>query len=565
MSCSSSGSPGATKSSAISAAFKSFSLATSVRIRSKDIGVSGINKNIDSHTSEDVFHNRESWHQGMISLASGGKVNSYGPFHSILPPYCTQEYTHERVMRPMIDSFMNGKMNCTVFAYGQTGSGKTHTLLGPPRFFEKPASEWGLCPRTGAEILERAAALGGSWDLRCSAVEVYFDDCYDLLNQKLRVTISGFGKNKKAGATNVDPNNVQRDENGKWIPPFQMGENGAFNLRKNATEDYATQGTTERTIKAMSDFLEVMQIVESTRSAKSHALNDRSSRSHCVITMVLTQLSGKSSQTYRFLFVDLAGSERINKTGVTDTAADEAKNINTSLSSLGRVIEALRKNSKSAFIPWRDSALTMLMKQSLSGNCNTSLVVTVNESSEMVGETQSTLRFGQTCGSLQNKVKSAEKVNTGDKVSSLRQSLTEIDAQLAEMRMKGMHGALNEEEAKPTRDAFLENYKKLQKCTRDIATALKNGESKNSQKMQDLKFSEQTIRELVIRMIEKGGHGNPIWREPKPLYVSKMRERQGILTELARFEPCVLMEVAQPSLLEDMSWRCTIEGLYKNS
>ena len=73
-------------------------------------------------------------------------------------PGCSQEHAHSTTMSSLIDSFLKHKMNCTVFAYGQTGSGKTHTLFGPPRFFDLPPEDWGLCPRTAMSILER---LGG--------------------------------------------------------------------------------------------------------------------------------------------------------------------------------------------------------------------------------------------------------------------------------------------------------------------------------------------------------------------------------------------------------------------
>ena len=99
------------------------------------------------------------------------------------------------------------------------------------------------------------------------------------------------------------------------------------------------------------------------------------------------------------MFVDLAGSERILKSKVDSLKATEAKNINTSLSALGRVINQLSTNG-TGFVPFRDSALTMLMKESLTGNCQTSLIVSVAEAEEMSNETVSSLRFGKSCGKI---------------------------------------------------------------------------------------------------------------------------------------------------------------------
>ena len=82
-------------------------------------------------------------------------------------------------MTPLIESFKSG-INCTVFMYGQTGSGKTHSLFGPPKFFNLSESEWGVCPKTIDSIIMKA-----SGKLSMSVVELYFDDCFDLLNNKV--------------------------------------------------------------------------------------------------------------------------------------------------------------------------------------------------------------------------------------------------------------------------------------------------------------------------------------------------------------------------------------------
>lgn len=115
--------------------------------------------------------------------------------------------------------------------------------------------------------------------------------------------------------------------------------------------------------------MEIMRLVEATRTAKSHAINDRSSRSHCMVTLKQTIKNGNLQTQNKFIFVDLAGSERILKSKVDSLRATEAKNINTSLSALGRVVNHLSSNGNTGFIPFRDSALTMLMKESLTGNC----------------------------------------------------------------------------------------------------------------------------------------------------------------------------------------------------
>lgn len=121
-------------------------------------------------------------------------------------------------MGPLINSFESG-INCTVFVYGQTGSGKTHTLFGPPKFFNMGEDAWGICPKTCKTIFDRS----GQSSLSMSAVEVYFDDCYDLLNDKVKVAIAGFGSGVKAKPVAQWAAKAEKDENGKWICPLQNG------------------------------------------------------------------------------------------------------------------------------------------------------------------------------------------------------------------------------------------------------------------------------------------------------------------------------------------------------
>ena len=111
------------------------------------------------------------------------------------------------------------------------------------------------------------------------------------------------------------------DENGKWIPEYIDG-------KRNIQDEYTAKGTKDLPIVTFDDLFNVMQLVENTRSAKGHALNHRSSRSHCIVTLKCTRKSGSSMTKSNFLFVDLAGSERINKSGSTALKALEATTIN---------------------------------------------------------------------------------------------------------------------------------------------------------------------------------------------------------------------------------------------
>ena len=169
-------------------------------------------------------------------------------------------------MSPLIDSFKNG-VNCTIFVYGQTGSGKTHTLFGPPKFFNFGEDAWGICPRTCQIIFSQSKDS----QLSMSAVEVYFDDCYDLLNNKIKVSIAGFGSGVKAKTKAYKAGIKETDANGKWVSPYQNGS------LSHAKEECEMKGQVFKPVNSTEEVMEIMRLVEATRTAKSHALNDRSS------------------------------------------------------------------------------------------------------------------------------------------------------------------------------------------------------------------------------------------------------------------------------------------------
>ena len=141
-------------------------------------------------------------------------------------------------------------------------------------------------------------------------------------------------------------------------------------------ETFATVGEKLAPLTGPVDVARFARTIEATRTAKSHALNDRSSRSHCLVKLHLVRQApgGGGGQTKTtLLFVDLAGSERTKKTGVQGSAKAEAVSINGSLSALGRVIKTLGGRT-GGHVPYRDAALTMLLRDSFGGKSCTSVV-----------------------------------------------------------------------------------------------------------------------------------------------------------------------------------------------
>ena len=150
--------------------------------------------------------------------------------------------------------------------------------------------------------------------------------------------------------------------------------------------------------------LDLIQEGTEKRQVAATRANKESSRSHTLFILKVSQRFPNESEKNGILnLVDLAGSEKVGKTGATGETLEEAKKINSSLSSIGNVIHALV--FKTSHIPYRDSKLTRILQESLGGNFKTSLIVTCSNHSNHLEETISTLRFAQRTRAIKNQVK----------------------------------------------------------------------------------------------------------------------------------------------------------------
>jgi len=150
----------------------------------------------------------------------------------------------------------------------------------------------------------------------------------------------------------------------------------------------------------------LLEEAENNRSVAETKLNKQSSRSHIVFMLGIKQILNDGSERHGTLnLVDLAGSEKVSKTGAVGETLEEAKKINFSLSCLGNVINCLASGRNSEFVPYRESKLTRLLKDSLGGNYKTTLIVTCSPHSYNVDETISTLMFANRAKNVKNKIK----------------------------------------------------------------------------------------------------------------------------------------------------------------
>jgi len=281
----------------------------------------------------------------------------------------SQEDVYKEVGRPIVEAVLQG-YNGTIFTYGQTGSGKSYCLFGPG--FEYPELH-GIAPRAAAELLGRlggagsAAASAEGCVLRCSFFEIYQEKMRDLLGT--------------AGRT--------------------------LRVREDPRDGPVVEGLAATRVTKVSEVMRALKMGNSRRKVGSTCMNDRSSRSHGIFVMRWEEPAGAGpgqeglALSGRLTLVDLAGSERVSKSRSVGETLEEAKKINTSLTALGKVVDALA--SGRSHVPYRDSMLTRVLEESLGGNCRTTILVAASASAQHREETLSALRFGtrarkvQTC------------------------------------------------------------------------------------------------------------------------------------------------------------------------
>ncbi|RDW94641.1 kinesin-like protein [Coleophoma crateriformis] len=310
--------------------------------------------------------------------------------------YAHQEDVYNSLGEEFLDHNFEGYHTC-IFAYGQTGSGKSYTMMGTP---DQP----GLIPRTCEDLFQRIEAAHDetpniSYNVRVSYFEVYNEHVRDLLMP-------------------VNPNH----------PPNYL------KIRESPTEGPYIKDLTDASVKNISEIMRYMKIGDASRTTASTKMNDTSSRSHSVFTIMLKQIhhdmetDETTERTARIRLVDLAGSERAKATEATGQRLREGSNINKSLTTLGRVIGALAdpkqhrpgKRNKDV-VPYRDSILTWLLKDSLGGNSKTAMIACIAPSD--YDETLSTLRYAD----------QAKRIRTRAVVNQDHVSAAERDAQIAAM------------------------------------------------------------------------------------------------------------------------------------
>ncbi|XP_077454906.1 kinesin-like protein KIF13A isoform X3 [Stigmatopora argus] len=380
---------------------------------------------------------------------------------SNVPKYAGQEVVFQCLGEGILENAFQG-YNACIFAYGQTGSGKSFSMMGNG---EQP----GLIPRLCCSLFERVHKEeneGHTFKVEVSYMEIYNEKVRDLLDPK--------------------------------------GSRQSLKVREHKVLGPYVDGLSQLAVTNFEDIEVLMSEGNKSRTVAATNMNEESSRSHGVFSIIVTQTlydlqSGNSGEKVsKMSLVDLAGSERVSKTGAAGERLKEGSNINKSLTTLGCVISALADQSagkgKAKFVPYRDSVLTWLLKDNLGGNSKTAMIATVSPAADNYEETLSTLRYADRAKRIVNHAVVNEDPNARiirelrEEVEKLKVQLSQAESLKAPELKEKLHESEKlimemtvtwEEKLKKTEEIATERQKQLESMGISLETSgIKVGEDK---------------------------------------------------------------------------------------
>ena len=322
-----------------------------------------------------------------------------------------QEEVFEYTMNDIIKSSVLG-YNGTIFAYGQTGSGKTFTISGAPSNF----AYRGIVPRSISRLFNEISTKPEyDFNIQISYLEIYNEIMFDLL-----------------------------PEDGKFI-----GERANIEFQEDNKGNVSVKGLSKHKVTNEEECFNLLFEGESNRTISEHKLNQGSSRSHCLF-MIQLEMKSKIESTEKIMvsklnFVDLAGSERVKKTGSSGITLKEATYINRSLTFLEQVVVALteRKGRANDHVPYRQSKLTHILKDSIGGNCKTVMVANIWPEEQFLQETLSTLNFAQRMGGVVNVASVNIQLDINAQIKKMTKEIKELKQELAMHNTLANRGRIN--------------------------------------------------------------------------------------------------------------------------
>ncbi|KAF8397540.1 hypothetical protein HHK36_016458 [Tetracentron sinense] len=321
----------------------------------------------------------------VLQSIANKQVDRAFTFDKVFGPKAQQRSIYDHAIFPIVNEVLEG-FNCTVFAYGQTGTGKTYTMEGgmKTKGGGELSAQAGVIPRAVRQIFDTLEAQKADYSMKVTFLELYNEEITDLLA----------------------PDEDSRSMDDKQKKPISLMEDGKGGV--------IVRGLEEEVVYSASEIYNLLERGSAKRRTADTLLNKHSSRSHSVFSITIhikeaTIGDEELIKCGKLNLVDLAGSENISRSGSREGRAREAGEINKSLLTLGRVINSLVEHS--AHIPYRDSKLTRLLRDSLGGKTKTCIIATISPSVNCLEETLSTLDYACRAKNIRNKPEANQKMS----------------------------------------------------------------------------------------------------------------------------------------------------------
>ena len=276
----------------------------------------------------------------------------------------------------------------------------------------------GIIPRALSYIFEETKKRTlFTWKVYISYLEIYNNDGYDLLSD------TGAGGTQRR---------------------FELESLPRVRIRENKSRQLILTNLSIHEIDNFQEGMALLMLGDDNRVVAETPKNDASTRSHCLFMIQIeSQKIGEDLKTLSKLhIVDLSGSETPSKTNLSGIRMTEALNINVSLFYLEQVI--IEINNKSSYIPYRNSMMTMCLRDSLGGNCKTRMIANLSADFEDVLESLSTCRFAQRVALVKNTAIVNEIVDPAILVQKQKSEIEELKAELAMLKGKNQKSFLEQ-------------------------------------------------------------------------------------------------------------------------
>ncbi|XP_050307362.1 kinesin-like protein KIF14 [Anthonomus grandis grandis] len=442
------------------------------------------------------------------------------------PIYSKQEDVFMTIGIPLLNSAFKG-FNACLFAYGQTGSGKSYSMMGKNMcdINDIDSEDFsGITPRFCRELFRRVSDLEpeATISIDVSYFEIYNEKIHDLL-----------------------------------ASPAQNSSRVALKVREHPVLGPYIVDLTTHTVKSYAELRDFLIMGNRNRAVASTSMNDFSSRSHSIFSIEIGQSKSlddtDSSRRSKVSLVDLAGSERLGSSFNNEEKMKQGVYINKSLLTLGKCISALAEQKRNQFIPYRDSVLTWLLRESLGGNSLTSMLATISPSSTHLDETLSTLRYACQARAIINRAR----INESPHDRLIRELRSEVERLRAlrqdyERRSSCSHSSINS-----SRDSEVEDIKlQLSETENKLTEAQQIWEQRfmesRQNQLKELAEAEKYRAELEskVRILKTVNEDVSL----SPYRTNFLQELEGVLTNGNEEQP-------EDDLVESIKDWCSENGL----